>query len=76
MRNSLSFYGITADDLKAGGGARVGLYVNPDNAIGFGYRRCACCAARLPGAELFACTLAANHDGDHAAGESGVRWPR
>ena len=36
MRKSLSFHGITADDLKAGGGARVGLYVNPDNAIGFG----------------------------------------
>ena len=35
-----------------------------------------CCAARLPGAELFACTLAANHDGGHAAGESGVRWLR
>ena len=112
MRKRLSFHGITADDLKAGGGARVGLYVNPKNAIGFGIdgvdlyfdspaefaawltklnalaadTPCVvealpesvieCCAARLPGAELFACTLAANHDGDHAAGESGVRWPR
>lgn len=36
MRKRLSFHGITADDLKAGGGTRVGLYVNPENAIGFG----------------------------------------
>jgi hypothetical protein len=113
MRNRLSFHGITADDLKAGGGARVGLYVAAnDGQVSFGIDRvhfyfdspaefaawltklnalaadtpCVvealsesvieCCAARLPGAELFACTLAANHDGDHAAGESGVRWPR
>ena len=112
MRKRMSFHGITADDLAAGGGTRVGLYVNADNAIGFGIDRvhfyfdspaefagwltklnalaadtpCVvealsesvieCCAARLPGAAGFACTLAANHDGDHAAGESGVRWPR
>ena len=36
MRKSMSFHGITADDLKAGGGTTVGLYVNPENAIGFG----------------------------------------
>lgn len=40
MRNSLSFHGITADDLKAGGGARVGLYVAAnDGQVSFGIDR-------------------------------------